>query len=79
MGSNNHNKISKIGGTNTYRKYGREHMAELGRKSYQAKLAKYGKQYFIDLSKKAVAARMKKKHEEWDSTIEAVADCIIGK
>jgi len=56
-----HRQISKKGGDNTLKKYGRDFYVGIGRKGADALLKKRGPDYFKKLSEAGLKARMAKR------------------
>lgn len=71
-------ELQRKGGQKRYKKYGKEGMAEMGRKSVQAQLQR-DPEYFKKLSQKGLEARRKKSREKARSTVDKVVDILSGK
>lgn len=72
-----HKEVVSRGGLATLHKYGRSHFATLGKKGYLGKLKKYGPNYFKMIRQKGIEARKKRMEER--SSVQAVADILLGK
>ncbi len=70
-----HKQFSSRGGKKTFKRYGKKHFSEIGKKGVKAKIKKYGTDYFIKLSQAGVAAR-KAKRDANRSLVEKIVDVI---